>query len=254
LVERIRQFYCSNESELKTMRAVNVSTNRVRAGTPNSISGESLSIGNVKILCGSWNMGNAEPEGLDSLVPPGGGDYDIIVLGLQESTYTRGANTSGKSPVAASHSSDMLSSSKQKNIDAVLENIEEAFLPSIAHLGGELRNLLGPDFDLLEHSNRYQMQLYIFVRKHLKPHISNVEKSVENTGFLSIMPNKGGLCTTFTIFSTKLAFISAHLAAHEVSDMTRNQEGQSDLVLNTKPSTSIHLLTNEYRPLSILDP
>lgn len=65
--------------------------------------------------------------------------------------------------------------------------------------------------------------------------ITNVETSKENTGtvtiygisglnllhflrtgFLHLLPNKGGICVTLTLGQTSFAFISCHLAAHEV--------------------------------------
>ena len=42
---------------------------------------------NIRLLTASWNMGNAKAEGLEHLIPHEGGEYDLIVLGLQESTY-----------------------------------------------------------------------------------------------------------------------------------------------------------------------
>ena len=42
---------------------------------------------NIRLLTASWNMGNAKAEGLEHLLPHEGGEYDLIVLGLQESTY-----------------------------------------------------------------------------------------------------------------------------------------------------------------------
>lgn len=60
-----------------------------------------------------------------------------------------------------------------------------------------------------------QMQLIIFAHKSLQADIHHIEVKNENTGFLSIFPNKGGLRISFTIYGTYLTFISCHLAAHE---------------------------------------
>ena len=59
------------------------------------------------------------------------------------------------------------------------------------------------------------MQIYILVRKGLLPRITNVVEHAENTGFLHIFPNKGGLLVAFDIYGTTLAFVSTHLTAHE---------------------------------------
>ena len=36
----------------------------------------------------AWNMGNAMSDCFDRILPFKGGSYDVIALGLQESTYT----------------------------------------------------------------------------------------------------------------------------------------------------------------------
>ena len=68
---------------------------------------------------------------------------------------------------------------------------------------------------ILKHTYRVQMQIYILVRKGLLPRITNVVEHAENTGFLHIFPNKGGLLVAFDIYGTTLAFVSTHLTAHE---------------------------------------
>lgn len=92
------------------------------------------------------------------------------------------------------------------------------------------------------------MQLFVFAKKSIQSRVSNVEFSVENTGFLHLFPNKvrlinlltlqyplmlsllifislqGGILVTLHVDGTKLAFISCHLAAHEVWFSTRSPE------------------------------
>jgi len=41
----------------------------------------------LDIFVASWNIGNAIPHDIGLLIPEEGGDYDMIVLGFQESTY-----------------------------------------------------------------------------------------------------------------------------------------------------------------------
>ena len=59
------------------------------------------------------------------------------------------------------------------------------------------------------------MQLIVFVKDEHKLNVTNIEYKQENTGFLSILPNKGGLRISFNIYGTYVTFISCHLAAHE---------------------------------------
>jgi len=41
----------------------------------------------IRIMVSTFNMGNAKAEGLENLVPPCGGGFDILAMGMQESTY-----------------------------------------------------------------------------------------------------------------------------------------------------------------------
>jgi hypothetical protein len=59
------------------------------------------------------------------------------------------------------------------------------------------------------------MQQLVFARTSLQKFITDVEMSAENTGFLHVFPNKGGLCISFHVHGTSLTFISCHLTAHE---------------------------------------
>ena len=115
----------------------------------------------IKVFCGTWNMGNAKGESIQNFVPPSGKDFDIIAIGLQESTYSVG--------------------------DDVKDTASEG---CIKHLGNEFATILGKDFFVLEHARRAQMQLYVYARTNLQSAISHIEKSAENTGFLHIFPNK----------------------------------------------------------------
>jgi len=99
---------------------------------------------NLEIFCGSWNMGNAMAEGLEEFVPSKGGNYDLVVIGLQESTYKVDASVRRSSVEAAD--SQQSTSSKDATTHTFQESIEKAFDPSIAHLTGKICSILGPDF------------------------------------------------------------------------------------------------------------
>lgn len=71
----------------------------------------------------------------------------------------------------------------------------------------------------MTHCYRAQLQLYVFAKQILKDRISHVEMSIENTGFLHVFPNKGGLLVAFQVDGSKLAFVSCHLTAHEVNTL-----------------------------------
>mgnify|MGYP003385620979 FL=1 len=155
----------------------------------------------VKLLTLSWNVGNAEtqPQQYHHMIPPNGEGYDLIVIGLQESTYVMGADPNVE---------PMPPSADQKNDDPTL-------LACIVQFKKCLSDHIGSGFYLVAHNVRAQMQIYVFARTSLKEHISNIEMCAENTGFMHVFPNKGGLSICFNLDSTSLAFFSSHLAAHE---------------------------------------
>ena len=122
------------------------------------------------------SQGNAESGGAEHLFE-NRSEFDVVCLVLQESTYP--------------------------NIDCM--QIETK----------KFSSYVGDEYYMVQHCQRAQLQLFLFAKKLLKDSISNVEQSVENTGFLHLFPNKGGLLVTMQVHGTKLAFISCHLAAHE---------------------------------------
>ena len=123
-----------------------------------------------KVFCGTWNMGNAQGEDMHFFLPEKSQDYDIIAIGLQESTYTVGEE--GKD----GH-----------------ENSEGC----VKHLSIELAAIIGNGYFVVEHARRAQMQLIIYAKASLRKVITKIEKSAENTGFLHIFPNKvRALCKT----------------------------------------------------------
>eukprot|EP00428_Durinskia_dybowskii_P069926 CAMPEP_0170390526 /NCGR_PEP_ID=MMETSP0117_2-20130122/19194_1 /TAXON_ID=400756 /ORGANISM="Durinskia baltica, Strain CSIRO CS-38" /LENGTH=646 /DNA_ID=CAMNT_0010646579 /DNA_START=65 /DNA_END=2005 /DNA_ORIENTATION=+ len=136
----------------------------------------------LKVFIMSWNMGNAPQSGIEYVLSQKEAttEFDIIVFGLQESTY--------------------------KTKDGV---------DCVTQLTANIGAILGTSFFKVKHAQRAQMQLFVYAKQDLLPRISNVQFSVENTGFLHVFPNKGGILVTVQVDGTKLAFISCHLTAHE---------------------------------------
>lgn len=134
----------------------------------------------IKLFVASWNVGNEKPERLENLLPVGGGGFDLIVFGMQESTY---------------------------NLDS-----EDC----IQDLKVTIINIVGENYKIINHNRRAQMQVYVLANNStLSKYINNVEANAENTGLLGIFPNKGGLLVGMEILGSRIAFISTHLAAHE---------------------------------------
>lgn len=85
----------------------------------------------VKLMVVTWNMGNAKAEGLDHVLPANGLGYDLIVLGLQESTYAvKGDKEKSQSP----------SQKRKGKVD-----------PCVAQLMDQIESILGADFVMVRH-------------------------------------------------------------------------------------------------------
>jgi hypothetical protein len=186
-------------------------------------------------------MGNEPAIGLEHLIPANGGEYDLFSFGFQESTYEV------KKDLLASYASGTLSEQAASDIVSAADDEREAVpaapaanvtspakskwnitpaadggkkvleneLVCVEILQNQLQTCLGDDFYLVVHNRRVQMQLFIFARRELEQGITNIEKSSENTGFLHVFPNKGGINVSMSIDGTNLSFVSCHLAAHE---------------------------------------
>jgi hypothetical protein len=112
----------------------------------------------LKLFVASWNVGNAKPDGIEQLLPVGGGGYDLIVLGMQESTYTA-----------------------------------ELDKDCIHELRDMITSTVGTEYGIIKHNRRAQMQLYIIASNSIIKSITNIEANAENTGLLGIFPNKVNL-------------------------------------------------------------
>lgn len=93
-------------------------------------------------------MGNEPAVGLEHLIPLGGGDMDLFVFGLQESTYDSKKDHGGPSDssdgAAASAAPD--STPKTKKDKSLGESSELACVEVLKH---QLSDILGEDFYLV---------------------------------------------------------------------------------------------------------
>lgn len=186
----------------------------------------------VNVYTVTWNVGNAEvnPKQLIHLFPNNCKDMDIIVIGLQEATYTIGADPNIE-PVAPNDNNN-------NNINGN-DAVSDALIPCIAHLKMLFTEAIGSDFELIVHNKRAQMQLYIFARLDLIPYVSDIQICAENTGFLHVFPNKGGISVFFKLDGTSLAFFSSHLAAHEgVFNCYMRNDSVKEIIGGTKAGSN----------------
>lgn len=123
-------------------------------------------------------MGNARCEELNDILPPNGGKYDIIALGLQEATWGTPKDKND------SQDGDQLNSCYEQlttDISSCLPQFDLVCIDSCRCCAYEFQ---------VVHNIRVQMQQFIFVRKQLRNRVTNIAKIAENTGFLHVFPNK----------------------------------------------------------------
>lgn len=83
----------------------------------------------VKIMAVTFNMGNVQGENFESLFDEAKQTRDIIVIGLQESTF----------------------SAKEDKSITKLASIKSSFEPCVAQLNVLFDNALGKEFSLVSH-------------------------------------------------------------------------------------------------------
>eukprot|EP00980_Cylindrotheca_fusiformis_P009777 scaffold2156_cov115-Cylindrotheca_fusiformis.AAC.2 len=180
--------------------------------------------GELKILLCTGNLGNAEPttESLMAWVPPDGsckkvtplvgtkpltGKFDLIVIGMQESTWKP--------------SSDVLKDSVRSVTNDDGDDISESDIlrameaHDTATLRQMVRDILGEDYAEVAEESRGQMRLHVWAAESVIDDIDEIKISGANTGVGNVLANKGGIVITLDYKNTQLSFLSAHLAAHE---------------------------------------
>jgi hypothetical protein len=201
----------------------------------------------IKILVASSNVGNAPVLEMDSWVPRNAPHTDIVVFGLQESTYkatvsevedevneatvallneelekdeeqesteNTAKEISGGGGGGAVEEEEE-SEDEDDEDDQPVKHTHEENLSGSRHLLLAIQRQLGDDFVLLERVMRGQMRIRVYIRKSLAAQVSNVEIGAENTGIAHIYANKGGQGVKFELAGTSIVFVNSHLAAHE---------------------------------------
>lgn len=171
----------------------------------------------LRILCCTANIGNAEPtqESMEAWIPPRGACervksfdgtplhrdiFDMIVIGMQESTWTE---VTGKMVPAAKEEMDE---------EDILNAMEEHHT---ATLRGLMQDILGREYSPIVEELRGQMRLFIWASNGVVDDLTQVRVDGANTGIGGVMANKGGIVVSLKYKSTRLSFLTAHLAAHE---------------------------------------
>lgn len=169
---------------------------------------------NIKILCATWNMGDAPPNwGTDPIgtwLPHG---YDIYSIATQECQYTPRTGYA---------------------------TCQSDFYQWIGdHLGGDFVKLAG--------TNIMGIRIGLFVRRKFYYQINDIKCEVVATGIANVIGNKGGVCVSFTLNDKSFCFLGSHLAAHlERKRLLVRNENYRDIISRMPMSDDCQDIHNEF--------
>lgn len=134
------------------------------------------------IWCGTWNMGDAQPdysnvEALENWMPKE--KYDMYVVSTQESEYTP----------------------------------RPGYISSEEDLWSYFRTHLGDNYIKLANISLQHIRLACFVRRNHYYKICRVKVGTVATGIAGVIGNKGGCGISFDIYDNRICFVGSHLAA-----------------------------------------
>lgn len=189
---------------------------------------------NLRIICATWNVGNAPPpDDLAPWIPAGGGGAHLIAIGAQESSYEAGAIGNLTRAVRSLKSKESVPD-KEKGGDAeseaagesgsvargrdATENKKERTDLHAEHFFRVIQQHVGPDYEILSamtESTLKEMRIIVLAHKGIMSKVCNIESTSFNTGIGGVLGNKGGLVVKVEVDRTTFGFVSTHLAAHE---------------------------------------
>ncbi|CAE8603283.1 unnamed protein product, partial [Polarella glacialis] len=208
-----------------------------------------------KLLCFTWNLGDAKPleEELSHWLPLSGGEFDLVVVGVQECGYAGSDIT--RTPYAGVSPDIKRTPKKRKSLQGscavkanMIASAAEEFYEILArspsrsdlsptprsrevtekafsfHWDDILAERLGDGFVRVQQAVLMSMRLLVFARaQHCDgsqrwrggPVVHSVQQTYSATGLLAgTVGNKGGLVVSLGFGPTSLCFVSCHLAAH----------------------------------------
>lgn len=143
----------------------------------------------LKLLVCSWNVGNAQPPKLRSKlqqwIPEGGGDFDVIAVGLQESSYREKHGDEKEDQardtedtVKADDSDDEEVGPNDDEVNVVEEELEEEEDEEVPHPTDEVEEgeTKTPDMVIVKRSRSKKSMLK--VTKIVKQMSSNIRETV----------------------------------------------------------------------------
>ncbi|XP_054815742.1 type I inositol polyphosphate 5-phosphatase 12 isoform X2 [Prosopis cineraria] len=192
---------------------------------------------NVRILIGTWNVGQGKPsqDSLMSWLGSAVSDVGIVVVGLQEVDMGAGflAMSAAKETVGLEGSAV-----GQLWLDAIGKTLEE-----------------GKTFERMGSRQLAGLLISLWVRKNLRTHVGDIDVAAVPCGFGRAIGNKGGVGLRIRVYDRTMCFVNCHLAAHLEAVNRRNADfdhifrnmvfSRSSNLLNTAAagvSTAVHML------------
>eukprot|EP00003_Mantamonas_plastica_P024049 TRINITY_DN4435_c0_g1_i5.p1 TRINITY_DN4435_c0_g1~~TRINITY_DN4435_c0_g1_i5.p1 ORF type:complete len:739 (+),score=291.14 TRINITY_DN4435_c0_g1_i5:489-2705(+) len=148
------------------------------------------------VFIGTWNMGEAAPDSLDSWIPKERFDqqnddsYDMAVIGVQESDYPA----------------------------------RSGYTTCESDWFGTVQNHLGDKFVTVASFSMWAIRLIVLLRKDKMNKVTNVQKASVGTGLANVAGNKGAVGISFNLNETSLCFVCSHLAAHQTKIADREED------------------------------
>lgn len=181
---------------------------------------------NVKILAGTWNVGQerATHDSLISWLGSAATDADIVVVGLQE--VEMGAGFLAMSAAKESMQVGLEGSSVgQLWLDMIGKTLDEK--STFQRVG--YRQLAG-------------LLIMVWVRNDIRSHVGDIDVAAVPCGFGRAIGNKGAVGMRMRVFDRILCFVNCHFAAHLEAVNRRNAD--FDHVYRTmifsRPSNSLN--------------
>jgi hypothetical protein len=174
----------------------------------------------IKIIIATANLGNEQVDDLSHWFPSNPEHTDIVVVGMQESTYDI---ATGSATSRGSVAADVLNEVRAeiaKEADQADQQVPSHEGKKVVqwnsagahHLYETLARHLRNDFVLLDSRQVWEMRLRIYVHSdHAKEAEVELAQGSENTGVLNMGGNKGGIAIKFKLRGTSIAFVSTHL-------------------------------------------
>ncbi|KAI3411704.1 IPPc domain-containing protein [Psidium guajava] len=163
-------------------------------------------IENMKILAGTWNVGQerASRDSLISWLGSAASDANIVVVGLQEVEMGAGflAVSAAKETVGLEGSAV-----GQWWLDMIGKTLDEG--STFEHMGS--RQLAG-------------LLIAMWVRNSLKPHAGDVDAAAVPCGFGRTIGNKGAVGLRIRVYDRIMCFVNCHFAAHAEAVARRNDD------------------------------